>query len=147
MNEHQLFGPASACQSLQELISLAQCIVGNDARCAITAYGMLLGARSAPVGDYRENALEVLNGLGVAKMELDKSSCHTEPTVMVTAAMLSATQKFVDEMTIPCTEWPSSTEVVTYVTEFAARYAYAGPWRRTLLGPHGQVVGLEVLSE
>lgn len=132
-NDRQQFGPASACQSLAELRTLA--------KRAIVAYGMILTARSVPVGDHHENALEVLDSLGKAKMELDASVCHAEPTVIVTASILSATQKFVDEMTIPCTEWPTSTEVVSFVSEIAARYAHTGPWRRTLLGSHGEVIG------
>jgi hypothetical protein len=143
MDEKKLFGPASACQSLAELVSLARDVVCNDAQRAIAAYGMILGARSAPTGEHFDDALEVLNGLGMAKMELDKSSCHSEPTVVVTAAILSETQKFFDEMTIPSTEWPTSTEVVSYASEIASRYACAGPWKRALLGPQGQVVGME----
>jgi hypothetical protein len=107
---------------------------------------MVLSSHSAPQGNYREDALAVLNCLSAAKMELDKSSCHTEPTVIVTAAILSEAQKFVDDMTIPCTEWPTSDEVVSFVSKVAAKYAFAGPWKRTLLGLHGQIVGVEEID-
>jgi len=104
---------------------------------------MILSSRSAPQGDNREDALRVLDYLGATKMDLDKSSCHTEPTVLITAAILSEAQRFVDEMTIPGTEWPTSDEVVAFVFEIAAKYSSAGPWKRTIVGPHGQIIGVE----
>lgn len=143
MNERDLFGPASGCQSFSDLVSLQRHAIGQDAQRAIAAYAMLFCARGAPKGEYRENALSALDCLGTAKMELDKSSCHTAPTVLVTAEILSEAQKFVDEMTIPCTKWPTSDEVVSFVLEIAKKHAYAGPWRRTRIGIHGQVIGVE----
>lgn len=143
MNERELFGPVSACESHSEAASLLRRVVGGDAKRAIAAFGMVLGSRSAPPGEYRDDALCVLNCLGMAKLELDKASCHTTPTVLVTAAILADTQKYVDDMTIPCTEWPTAAEVVSFVFEIATRYAFAGPWKRSLLNVHGQTVGVE----
>ena len=143
MHERELFGPAVDCLSLPELESLLRRVIDEDAKRAIAAYAMVFSARSAPQGDYRDDALGVLNCLGAAKMALDTSACHTEPTVIVTAAILSETQRFADDMTIPCTEWPTSADVVSFVIEIAAKYACAGPWRRTWLGPRGEVVGVE----
>ncbi|MCP1444793.1 MULTISPECIES: hypothetical protein [unclassified Pseudomonas] len=143
MNEREIFGPASGCQSLSELALLQRRVLGDDAKRAIAAYAMVLSGRSAPQGDYFEDALGVLDCLGAAKMELDKSSFHTKPTVIVTATILSETQRFVDEMTIPCTEWPTSGEVVSFIFEIAAKFACAGPWKRTVVGLHGQVTGIE----
>lgn len=143
MNERALFGPAADCPNLAELVSLLHRVLGNDAQKSIAAYAMVIGSRSAPQGRYREDALGVLDCLGAAKMELDKASCHTMPTVIVTAAILSQAQNFVDEMTIPCTEWPTSDDVVAFVFQVAAKYACTGPWRRTVLGPLGQSIGVE----
>jgi hypothetical protein len=143
MNERELFGPVSACESLLEAASFQTRVIGDDAQRAVAAFAMVLGSRAAPPGEYREDALRVLDCLGMAKLELDKSSCHTMPTVFVTAAILADAQKYVDDMTIPCTEWPTSDEVVSFIFGIASKYAFAGPWRRTLLGPQGQVVGVE----
>jgi len=143
MNERELFGPVSACESVLEAASLQRRVIGDDAKRAIAAFAMVLGGRTAPPGEYREDALCVLNCLGMAKLELDKSSCHTTPTVLVTAAILADAQKYVDDMTIPCTEWPTSDEVVSFIFGIASKYAFAGPWKRTMVGLHGQVVGVE----
>ncbi len=143
MNLRELFGPVSGCENLSQVASLQRCVIGDDAARAIAAFAMVLASRSAPPGDYRDDALCVLNWLGTAKMELDKSSCHTAPTVLVTAAILADTQRYVDDMTIPCTEWPTSDEVVSFVLGIASKYAFAGPWKRTVLGLHGEVVGVE----
>jgi hypothetical protein len=143
MDEKKPFGPASGCQNLAELVPLQRRVIGNEAKKAVAAYGMLLGARSALGGEYYEDALEVLNCLGATKAELDKAACHSKPTVSVTAEILFEAQKFVDEMTIACTEWPTSAEVVSCVGTNAAKYSFAGPWKRTVLGSQGEVVGVE----
>jgi hypothetical protein len=143
MNDRQLFGPASTCQDLEELIQLQRGIVGDEARHAVAAYGMLVAARSAPGGGSYDDALEVLNYLGGAKATLDKAANHSKPTVSVTAEILASAQIFVDEATIPCTEWPSSAEVVDRVFKSAAKYAFDGPWERIVFGSKGEVIGIE----
>lgn len=143
MNERELFGPAAICEDLVQLVQLQRVVVGDEARQAAAAYGMLLGARSAPDGSYYDDALEVLNCLGAAKAKLDKAASHCRSTVHVTAEILAGAQEFVDEMTIPCTEWPRSEEVVDQVFRLAAEYAFAGPWRRMVFGSKGDVIGVE----
>jgi hypothetical protein len=143
MDEKIIFGPASDCQNLSELIQLQRRVVGDDAKKAVVAYGMIIGARSTSGGNFYEDALWVLNCLGVTKAELDKAASHCEPTISITAEILSAAQKFVEEMTIPCTEWPSSAEVVSCVYMSAAKHSYTGTWKRTVIGSLGEVIGLE----
>ena len=143
MNERDLFGPACGCDSLPELMALQRTVVGDAASQAVAAYAMIVSAREAPAGIYHQHALGVLDCLGAAKMALDKSACHALSTVAVTAAILGGAQQIVEETTIPCTEWPSSDEVLAVVLRIAARYAFAGPWRRTLHGPRGEIIGVE----
>lgn len=143
MSEQHQYGPAAACRSLVELTLLLHRIVGDEARKAVVAYGMIIAARSAPDGKYYADALEVLNCLGAAKAELDKAVCHGKSVVSVTASILAVAQDFVDETTIPCTEWPHAAEVVTNVCKSAARYAFTGPWKRTVLGERGEIIGVE----
>jgi hypothetical protein len=142
-NEYDLFGPAASCKDFADLLVLQGRVCGTEAAQAVVAYGMMLAARSAPQGEYFKDAVEVLNRLGSAKMELDKAVCHSQPTVQVTAAILSEAQKFLDEMTIPCTEWPTSEEVVSKVSQIASLYSFSGPWKRTMLNSQGQVIGTE----
>lgn len=143
MNDSDLFGPASACRTLSELIELQKRVVGDGATRAVVAYGMLMGARSAPGGVYHKDAMEVLNFLGAAKAALDRAVNHTKPTVLVTAEILAGAQEFVDEAVVPCTEWPTSNEVVDWVSKDATKYAYSGSWKRLVLGSKGEVVGVE----
>jgi methylthioribose-1-phosphate isomerase len=137
------FGPAASCTDLEEVVRVHRDIVGAGAKAAVAAYGMLVSARSAPEGAYYADALEVLNHLGRAKARLDAETCHTKPTILVTAGILAKAQEFVDETTIACTEWPTSQEVVAAVTDAVSEYAFAGPWKRHVYGNQGQVVGIE----
>lgn len=147
MEEKNLFGPASLCQNLVELIQLQRKVVGDEARSAVVAYGMLLAARSAPDGKYFDDAVEVLNCLGAAKAQLDKAIYHSTPTVLVTAEILSTAQNFLKEMTVPCTEWPMSAEVVACVYTNAIKYSFAGPWKVSIYASSGVVIGSEILRD
>lgn len=143
MNDKKLFGPAANCRNLAELVPLERRVVGDGAIRAVVAYGMLMGARFATPGNRHDDALAVLDGLGAAKMELDKAACHALPAVLVTAELLAGAQAFVDESTTGCNEWPTSDEVVARVAENAAKYAFAGPWKQLVFGSRGEVVGME----
>lgn len=116
------FGLVSSCHSLGEVLNILQKLTADETIKAAVAYGMLLAANLSEGGEYRDNTLEVLNNLGKAKAVLDLSFSHTRPTVNVTGEILFAAQKFVDELTIPCTEWPTSAEVVENVFLTAKQY-------------------------
>lgn len=137
------FGPAASCHDLEDIVRVHGSIVGDGARAAVAAYGMLVSARSAPQGGYYSDALEVLNCLGRAKARLDEAANHTKPAIVVTASVLAKSQEFVDEATIACSEWPTSEEVVAAVSGAVAEYAFAGPWKRHVYGSQGQIVGIE----
>lgn len=147
MGEKSLFGPASHCQSLAELIELQHKIVGDEATSALVAYGMLVTARSYPSGEYFEDIVGILNCLGAAKAELDKAAWHSTPTVRVTAEILSNAQNFVNEMTIPSIEWPTYSEVISCIYSDAIKHAFSGPWRVLIYGSQGQVIGVEELRD
>jgi hypothetical protein len=136
-----LFGHAGKCRDLNAVIALQRKVVGDDATQATVAFGMLLAATSTPGGIYRDDALAVLRSLSLAKTEFDCAACHTYPTVDVTADILSSAQKFADENTIPCTEWPGSEDVVNHVLQTVKKYATVKEWRQTLYSRLGHVVG------
>jgi hypothetical protein len=77
--------------------------------------------------------------LARAKADLDIAALHRPPVIDVTAHLLLATQRFVDEQTIACTEWPTTEEVAAFVSQEARKFAKAGHawrpnpggWRRT----------------
>lgn len=75
-------------------------------------YAMALAARGA-VGAARDfyAALAVANSLARAKAEIDIVSCHSREVVAETEAILRAAQDFLDEHTVPCTEWPLPQEI------------------------------------
>ena len=120
--ERGLFGLASNCETLTEVLSLLKALTCEEAQMAAVAYGMLLSANSTPGGRYREDALEVLTALGSAKAKLDSAMCHTRPTIDVTCEILFDAQVYADSVTIPCTEWPTSKEIVDRVSKTASKY-------------------------
>ena len=142
-----LFGHAGKCRDLEEVIACQGKVVGEDAIQATTAFGMLLVAALTPAGPYRADALAVLRSLSLAKAELDCAMCHTFPTVDVTADILLSAQKFADENTIACTEWPGSAEIVSQVFESAKKYAHVKEWRQSVYNRHGQVVGTKPMGD
>jgi len=85
-------------------------------RAKAAAAGMLAAAGAA-VGatDSFQDSRAVLDELARAKAQLDIAAWHTPDVTRVTAQLLSRAQAFVDEQTIPCTEWPTPAEVVSAV--------------------------------
>jgi len=115
------FGYAAKCNDLQEILAFLSDITGDDATKATVAFGMLLSANSTEGGEYRSDALAVLDSLAYAKAELDSARCHTFPTIDVTSDILFSAQKYADENTIPCNEWPTSEDIVKNVLETAKK--------------------------
>jgi hypothetical protein len=141
-----LFGYASKCNDLKEVLALLSDIVGEQATKATVAFGMLLAANSTEGGEYREDALAVLNSLAYAKAELDCAQCHTFPTIEVTSDILFSAQKYADENTIPCTEWPTSNDVIKNVMETAQKYCEVKEWKKLIKNENGVVIGMESIE-
>ncbi|TCS32065.1 hypothetical protein EDC30_1253 [Paucimonas lemoignei] len=140
------FGYAAKCNDLKEVVALLRDITGEEATKATVAFGMLLAANSTDGGEYRDDALAVLNSLAYAKAELDIAGCHTFPTIEVTSDVLFSAQRYADENTIPCTEWPTSDEVINNVLETAKKYSKVTEWKRLIKNENGVVVGVESIE-
>jgi len=115
-------------------------------RNATVAFGMLLAALSAKSGNYRDDALGVLDKLANAKAQLDSTSAHTFPTIDVTHDILHSAQSYAYENTIPCTEWPTSEEIVNIVFETAKKYAKVSQWKRHIKNETGAIIGTEEIK-
>lgn len=140
------FGYASKCNDLKEVVALLSDITGEEATKATVAFGMLLAANSTIGGGYRDDALAVLNSLAYAKAELDAARCHTFPTIEVTSDILFSAQKYADENTIPCTEWPTSADIIKNVLETAKQYSEVKEWKRLIKNESGLVIGVESIE-
>ncbi|WP_164016436.1 hypothetical protein [Pyxidicoccus trucidator] len=120
------FGEVTGCASLQEVLQFfrTRCDDRSE-RAAAAAYGMVLVAKSAERGPYREDALAALNQLAKAKAELDIAALHLPPVIDITTGIMLAAQRYADEMTIPCTEWPSVDEIAAVVEREARTFVKA----------------------
>lgn len=89
------------------------------------AYGMVLGASHVINQEgFYENTRAVLDHLVKTKAQIDIASWHDIEIAQTTAHILWVAQAFVDETTIPCTEWATPKEVVDVVSQ-AARESVA----------------------
>lgn len=136
------FGYAAKCNDLKEIVALLHNITGEEATKATVAFGMLLAANSTAGGEYRDDALAVLTSLAYAKAVLDSARCHTFPTIEVTTDILFSAQRFADENTIPCTEWPTSEDVIKNVLETAKKYSKVTEWKKLVKNENGVVIGV-----
>jgi hypothetical protein len=118
--DKELFGPVSDCKNINEIIQFINS--SYKSKETAIAFGMLQAACSVQEGPYRENILDILNSLNLAKMTFDKSFCHTHPVIDITQSILFAAQNYADEMTIPCTEWPTQAEVIAVVCSAAKKW-------------------------
>ncbi len=141
------FGHASKCNDLKEVLAFLSDITGEDATKATVAFGMLLSANSTEGGEYRDDALAVLNSLSYAKAELDSAQCHTFPTIEVTSDILFSAQRYADENTIPCNEWPTSEDVLKNVLETAKKYTEVKEWKKLVKNENGVVVGVKAIED
>jgi tetratricopeptide (TPR) repeat protein len=126
------FGEAARCVSLEEVTQLLRRLYLDDSgRQAAAAYGMsLVAAEGARPGTYRDDALKVLDRLARAKAEMDIAVLHLPPVIEVTAYLLLAAQRYVDEQTIPCTEWPTTEDIAAFVSQEARKFAKPGHAQR-----------------
>jgi hypothetical protein len=118
--DKELFGQVSQCENLDQIIQFA--IKSYTDKEVAIAYGMLLAACSVDEGPYRQNALDILNQLSFAKKKFDTEFCHTHPVIDITGSILFSAQHYADEMTIPCTEWPSQKEIIDVVLASAKNW-------------------------
>lgn len=146
-NEATLFGYASTCESLQDVIKLLRDVIGEDAQSATAAYGMLLIANLTKPGPYRDDALELLNQLAHAKTELDIAAAHQLSVVEVTSKILLVAQKFTDEMTIPATEWASVDEIIAVVSQESKKFANVAAWKIMKYDENGIVIGTVIVTK
>ena len=137
------FGHAGRCRTFKEAVTLLKVVVGEDATKATAAFAMLLAAHAVAAGEYRNDALKVLDALALAKAELDSAAAHTHPTTAVTADILASAQAYAAELTIPVTEWPLASDIVANVLETASEYAEVNEWKRVVKNERGAVIGIE----
>jgi hypothetical protein len=137
----ELFGYASTKKTLAETIQLLKSTIGIDSSSAAAAYGMLLSINTCKEGSYREDALNALDQLSLTKMLLDRAACHLSPVINVTSDILFAAQNFAEEATIPCTEWPSVTEIAEVVLTKCMNYAKVREWKLYMYNETGVVIG------
>lgn len=120
-----VFGAAARCDSMAEILALITANAGKPTvRRQAAAYGMALAAAHA-VGSthFFENTRHVVDAMARAKAELDIHGWHSAEVVQTTAAILAAVQRFLDETTIPCTEWALPGEVAEMAFQEAVRQA------------------------
>ncbi len=110
------------CKIFSEAVEALENARGDGERSAVAAVVMLLAAREVTSGKYRQNTLNVLDALALAKAKLDSVVYHLTPVVLVSAEILAAAQVYVEENTISCTEWPTSDEVVAFVESIVSKY-------------------------
>lgn len=141
-----LFGYAASARTFARVLDLLKDTVGEDAISAAAAYGMLLSIHTHAGGPHREDALDALDRLCLAKLLLDRVVSHSRPVIDVTAGILAAAQVFADETTIPCTEWPSVAEIAAAALDAARRYARTGDWTLCRYDERGAVIGVRVVT-
>ena len=118
-----LFGPAAALASLEDIEGLIRNNPANPRLCTqAAAFGLSLAATQAVGGtSFFEDARHVVDAVAKAKARMDIAAWHSLEVVRATAAVLLAAQLFLDERTIACTEWPAPGEVAAAVLESARR--------------------------
>lgn len=128
MNIHfENFGAAANCASQEEIERFIRGNAGNaKSRVQGAVFGLFLAASNA-VGPtaFFEDARYVLDEASKAKARIDIAAWHSIEVITATSAVLLAAQKFFDENTIPCNDWPTPREVVSAVFD-AACHAVAG---------------------
>ena len=114
------FGAAGRCDTFTQVLELMRSETEN--RRSTAAFGMALCAAQAAKSrheTYYHNTLEVLDELARGKAELDIAGWHGIVVAHTTAAILLAAQQYFDREVIPCTEWPTASELSLYVLSIA----------------------------
>lgn len=118
------FGAAASLDSLDEVSQfIRNAPADGHGRRSAAAYGMfLVAAEGAKPESYFEDALAQLDRIAFAKAELDAAADHDLSVADMTASILGAAQHFLDEVTVPCTEWPSTYEIAGVVYQKARSF-------------------------
>lgn len=119
----ELFGVAASKRTLAEVLQLLRQTSENDVRSAVAAYGLLLILNTGLEDGYREDALNALDQLALAKALIDQAANHLPPIINITSEILLAAQIYTDDATIPCTEWPRVSDIARVVLEKSRIYA------------------------
>jgi hypothetical protein len=119
-----LFGCTSDCKSVADIVVyITTNTIDDKKRIDAAALGMILTTfQNCHDGTSRDDALDALDNLSLTKQKIDRASCHQPEVIRVTSEILLSTQIYVDEMTIPCTEWPTTKEIAEHVLKQACRY-------------------------
>lgn len=121
----QEFGSAAELPTLSTVEDFIRNNAGKaEPRAQAAAFGLALAASQA-VGETAsfEDSLHVLDKVAKAKARIDAAAWHSIEVAKTTASVLLAAQTFLDEQTIPCTEWPTPLQVANAVLEAARRAA------------------------
>ncbi|MDI7204799.1 hypothetical protein QMM44_15335 [Leptospira santarosai] len=115
------FGKVSEYDSFRDVLRYLQNVFGKEKKAAI-AYAMLLSVHLTKRGPYRDDSLKALDLLSKAKTRLDIACAHTRPAIDITSEILNEAQRFADEASIPCTEWPTVEEIIEIVSRSARKF-------------------------
>ncbi|MGC4064982.1 MAG: hypothetical protein QM784_10135 [Polyangiaceae bacterium] len=115
------FGTAATCASARVAVQLVRNSPSNPRlRLQSAAFALALTAVHAQgPTTYFEDSRRVVDELARAKAEVDIAAWHDMKVVELTEAIVLRAQRYLDEMTIPCTEWPLPSEIVAVVIEEA----------------------------
>ena len=87
---------------------------------------MALAAEHAVGGSASfEDSLRVINEMARAKAEIDIAAWHDLSIAKITSDILDALQRFLEDQTVPCTEWPSPNELSIKAMHVACKHALA----------------------
>lgn len=110
----KLFGDAVQCNSTNEFISRLKDTSFSDTavRKKFASFSLVsIAKRVASRDTYYKDAVQLLNDLSHAKAQIDIAVYHEISLVEATSRLVLRAQRFVDETTIPCNEWPSTEDI------------------------------------
>jgi len=115
------FGELAHYHTLADVRALIQALPpSHRQRPAAAAYGLtLVAAPLARPHSFFHEAEELLRQLTQAKADLDAAADHEPAVTETTEQLREAARQLMDEVTIGCTEWPTTQKL------FAAVYAQA----------------------
>lgn len=104
-------------QSIEQAIKLVDETSYNEsAYQRITIQGMFAHIKNnMPSSSTYQDSLEIINQLSLAKYKLDCGCNQLLPVARATTKVLLSVQEFFDEEVIPCTEWPTPTELLEII--------------------------------
>jgi methylthioribose-1-phosphate isomerase len=110
------------CRSLDEVVHAIKSmqVRGAPAIGCTAAYGMaLVAGQDARTDSFYRDATDALDRLEQAKQQLDAARPTAVNLAWATDRILGVARRFVDEQTVPATEWPTTRELADRVLEEA----------------------------